>query len=233
MKSLFSSWDLPPTPKQHAAIVKMCMSLGIKAEIEWLVSNRREARDVIYRLRAQLEAKKAIVKVATGTCYEDAWRFQMKNGGVLVHGSIQVIEGARIKHAWVESTSDLVFEPQTRQVLTRGDFNRYFHPLVDNKYTLEEAVIRLAREGAHGAWGSLEFKKGNKGQLVTGNNGDNEGASIAQALNVHYNGIQWEAPGVFYCFLFTDPSTGTTFAGRDLDTANKRLVEVRKQFGVT
>ena len=49
-----SSWNLPPTSAQTYAITKLCMHLRIKTELECSPSNRREARNLIYQLKAKL-----------------------------------------------------------------------------------------------------------------------------------------------------------------------------------
>lgn len=56
-----------------------------------------------------------VTKTVLGTCYEDAWRFLIKEEeGELVHGSVQLTEeGARVKHAWVELPTGYIWEPQT------------------------------------------------------------------------------------------------------------------------
>jgi len=46
-----SSMNLPPTPRQIRAIAKLCQQHGITEPLEERVSNRREARDLIYGLR--------------------------------------------------------------------------------------------------------------------------------------------------------------------------------------
>lgn len=50
-----NAWqELPPTGKQILSVTKMCMALGIKDPLEERVSNRREARDLMYELRGEL-----------------------------------------------------------------------------------------------------------------------------------------------------------------------------------
>jgi len=53
-----SSLNLPPTARQVVQISKLCMHLGIKEPLEDSCSDRREARNLIYRLRAQRKAKR-------------------------------------------------------------------------------------------------------------------------------------------------------------------------------
>jgi len=51
-----SSLNWKPTPRQVRAITKLAVALGIQEPIENL-STRREARDLIYRLRRELKEK--------------------------------------------------------------------------------------------------------------------------------------------------------------------------------
>ena len=101
-----------------------------------------------------------------GTCYEEAWRYAIKNDGTLTHGSIQMSqEGKRIKHAWVELPNNKIYEPQMKQLFDKKDFYRMFLPIVNNKYTTTEAAIKLGKEGYHGAWDDPEIKKKNIDEL--------------------------------------------------------------------
>ena len=56
-----STLNLPPTFQQTRAITRLATALGDKGEgpipIEHTPSNRREARDLIYKLRIQLKEK--------------------------------------------------------------------------------------------------------------------------------------------------------------------------------
>jgi len=53
-----SSWNLPPTSRQVLSITRLCMALHIQTELENTPSNRREARDIIYQLRAKLRVRR-------------------------------------------------------------------------------------------------------------------------------------------------------------------------------
>lgn len=88
-----------------------------------------------------------------GTCYEDAWRYLIKEGeGTLIHGSVQLsAEGPRVNHAWVELPTGWVWEPQTGQYFTIEDF-KVLSPTEEHRYTVEEAAIMVARVGNHGPW---------------------------------------------------------------------------------
>ena len=45
-----SSWLLPPTSRQVAAITRLCMRKGIRESLEEKPSNRWEARQLLYEL---------------------------------------------------------------------------------------------------------------------------------------------------------------------------------------
>lgn len=94
---------------------------------------------------------------AIGTCYEDAWRFLIKQEeGFLVHGTVRLYEGGEeVKHAWVELPSGFVWEPQTKSYFTLKDFE-ITSPMEEQRYTVEEAAIMVARVGKHGPWSAEE-----------------------------------------------------------------------------
>ncbi|KKN75174.1 hypothetical protein LCGC14_0383330 [marine sediment metagenome] len=50
-----STLNLKPTPRQVRAITRMASQLGDRTGIEHTPVNRREARDLIFRLRIQLK----------------------------------------------------------------------------------------------------------------------------------------------------------------------------------
>lgn len=56
-----------------------------------------------------------------------------------------------------------------------------------------------------------------------------EGEQIAEQLGVVFNGIQPTVKGPGF-YLFTDPATGSTFAGDTLQTAQESLEEMRAKF---
>ncbi len=93
-----------------------------------------------------------------GTCYEDAWRFLIKQdlGEVfLIHGTVESL-GKRIGHAWVELLTGWVWEPQTAGYFTIKDFDVAAIPLEEQRYTGEEAAIMVARTGNMGPWSDEE-----------------------------------------------------------------------------
>lgn len=52
-----SSLNDDPTPAQVRAITRLCMALDIREPLEETPSNRREARNMIYQLRAKLKGR--------------------------------------------------------------------------------------------------------------------------------------------------------------------------------
>lgn len=56
--ALGSSIELPPTGRQCRRITLQCAALGIKEPLEERVSNRREARNLIYELRSKMKGGK-------------------------------------------------------------------------------------------------------------------------------------------------------------------------------
>lgn len=94
----------------------------------------------------------------TGTCYQDAWRFVIREGeGELVHGSVQTI-GKRIDHAWVETETGYVWEPESREFMKEDHFYERAEPKVEARYTVEEAAVLVARTGNFGPWTKEEAK---------------------------------------------------------------------------
>ena len=99
------------------------------------------------------EAKEQDLSVTpVGTCYQDAWRFLIKEGeGYLVHGTV-FSQGKRIKHAWVETETGYIWEPQTGKYYTTRGFNDLAAPQVEQRYTAEKAAIMAARTKSFGPW---------------------------------------------------------------------------------
>ena len=94
-----------------------------------------------------------------GTCYEDAWRFLIKEEeGELVHGSV-LSKSRRIGHAWVELPTGYVWEPETRSYFTLEGFRTAASPIEEHRYSVEEAAIMIARVGKHGPWANEERAK--------------------------------------------------------------------------
>ncbi len=90
------------------------------------------------------------------TCYEDAWRFLIREEeGELVHGSVQTI-GKRINHAWVELPTGFVWEPESGEFMKKSYFYERAEPQVQARYTAEEAAIMAAKTKNLGPWSAQE-----------------------------------------------------------------------------
>jgi len=95
----------------------------------------------------------------TGTCYADAWRFVIREGeGELIHGTVYS-GNRRIGHAWVETSTGWVWEPETGRYFTRLGFQDSFAPVIESKYTAEEAAIMAARTKNLGPWSKQESRR--------------------------------------------------------------------------
>jgi len=60
---------------------------------------------------------------------------------------------------------------------------------------------------------------------------DKEGKEIAVILKVRYEGLQVGFRDIPPVYLFTDPVTGSTFAGTDLEDTRQKLQDSRIAFG--
>ncbi len=113
--------------------------------------------------RPQKSNVPAIVK-PTGTCYADAWRFLIKEGeGQLIHGTV-FSGGRRLGHAWIETSTGWVWEPETGRYFTRLGFRDAFAPEIESRYTAEEAAILAARTRNLGPWSEQERHQYLKGK---------------------------------------------------------------------
>ncbi len=104
------------------------------------------------KLLAQTSNETPHEKKPYGTCYTDAWRFLIKEGkGKLVHGTVYSGD-RRIGHAWVETETGWIWEPQTGRYFTKLGFRDAFAPDKESRYTAEEAAIMVARVKHFGPW---------------------------------------------------------------------------------
>ena len=95
-------------------------------------------------------------KLPTGACYQDAWRFLIKEGeGYLVHGTVWS-KDKRIGHAWVETETGYIWEPETRKFYTILGFNNAASPIEQHRYTPTEAAVMAARTKHFGPWTAEE-----------------------------------------------------------------------------
>jgi uncharacterized membrane protein (UPF0127 family) len=112
----------------------------------------------------RLTRQKAPAAIATeekpaGNCYADAWRFVIKEGeGELVHGTVYS-GNRRIAHAWVETSTGWIWEPQTRRYFTSLGFRHDYAPVEESRYTAEEAAIMAARTKHLGPWTGQERRR--------------------------------------------------------------------------
>ncbi len=157
---LDNGYERPATSGQIRYIAVLCQRLEITMPYEGQVKTFGEAGRMITELKAEKKHRKRLESsnpnTATGTCYEDAWRFFIKQeGGYLIHGTV-ISPIKRTGHAWVETDAGFIWEPQT------GDYFRYnawqaaAEPIEEARYTPEEAAIMVARSGKHGPWTAEE-----------------------------------------------------------------------------
>jgi len=124
----------------------------VKKAIEEPVASEREASG----------KSPAVIPVegkSTGTCYADAWRFVIREGeGELIHGTVYT-GGRRIGHAWVETSTGWIWEPETGKYFTDLGFRANLAPIVESRYTAEEAAIMAARSKHFGPWTEQERQR--------------------------------------------------------------------------
>ena len=113
------------------------------------------AKLLAHNVNLEARAPEAILPQTTtprGTCYEDAWRFLIKEGeGKLIHGTVQSID-QRINHAWVETETGYIWEPETGEFMKRAYFDEIAKPEAEAEYTTVEAAIMGARTRNLGPW---------------------------------------------------------------------------------
>ena len=147
-------------------IQQMCRDNGLSA------SNKDKkvmaAKLLAHNVNLEERATEAILPqtiTPQGRCYEDAWRFLIKEGeGKLVHGTVQTID-KRINHAWVETETGYIWEPESGEFMKRAYFDEIAKPEAEAEYTLEEAAIMVARTKNLGPWTMEErhlFLKGGR-----------------------------------------------------------------------
>ncbi len=125
---------------------------------EPVVKGFGEAGSMITHLKKEEQERKRLKSnpAPTGTCYEDAWRYLMKEeSGQLIHGTVLSL-GKRMNHAWVETDAGYIWEPQTGGYFAYNAWQAAAEPVEEHRYTTEEAAIMLARTGKHGPWTDKE-----------------------------------------------------------------------------
>jgi hypothetical protein len=104
----------------------------------------------------QGDAKYIPANIPTGTCYQDTWRFLIKEQeGHLVHGTVWS-KDKRIGHAWIETETGYIWEPETNRFYNKTAFSDIAAPVEDNRYTATEASIMAARSQNFGPWSNEE-----------------------------------------------------------------------------
>jgi uncharacterized membrane protein (UPF0127 family) len=144
--------------------VRISEQIGDRVNI--FIPSRQELVWVKPEALERIEEKEPAVIPAgpTGTCYADAWRFLIREEeGELVHGTV-FSGGRRIGHAWVETATGWVWEPQTGRYFTKLGFRDAFAPDVESRYTAEEAAIMAARTKHFGPWTEQERRRYLKGK---------------------------------------------------------------------
>lgn len=94
-------------------------------------------------------------KSRLGECYVLSGHKVMDDGdGTLVNGSIQGGGGnnPRIGHGWVEQKDGKIWEPGSDTAYSPQAFKELFNPIVDYRYSADEAVRRMATSGHFGPW---------------------------------------------------------------------------------
>jgi len=139
--------------------VRVSEHIGDRVNI--FIPSRQELVWVKPEALERIEGKEPAIIPAepTGTCYADAWRFLIKEEeGELVHGTV-FSGGHRIGHAWVETSTGWVWEPETGRYFTRLGFRDAFSPDIESRYTAEEAAIMVARTKHFGPWTEQERRQ--------------------------------------------------------------------------
>jgi len=121
---------------------------------------RASILDELWESSAQPQKMTATIEgKPTGTCYADAWRFLIKEGeGELIHGTV-FSGNRRIGHAWVKTSTGWIWEPETGRYFTRLGFRDSFAPIIESRYTAEEAAIMAARAKNLGPWTEQERRR--------------------------------------------------------------------------
>jgi len=96
-----------------------------------------------------------------GRCFELAGRFVLtQKRGILVHGKVTEKKTGTIRHAWVE-IDGYVYDPVTGDVLLQDKYYKKMKAKPLAKYTVDEAIEKMASSRHYGPWG-----EGNPGKWV-------------------------------------------------------------------
>ncbi len=143
-----------PTDRQTRYITQLSMQLGIRTPLEERPETQGDAGRLIRELEAERDRRKRIKSAnpkATGNCFPDAGRFVTKHEeGTLVHGTVRS-NGKRIDHAWVEVSPEYIWEPQTKQYMTKEAWvlNK---PIEEARYDWEQAAVNVLKYKNWGPW---------------------------------------------------------------------------------
>jgi hypothetical protein len=102
-----------------------------------------------------LEAKEKVIPL--GMCFQYAYQYMRKNGGTVVHSTVHdPWDHHAFEHAWVEKDG-MVYDWQNMVLRDTGPqpekkFYEMWKPKNIRKFTDEEAMISLARNGHYGPW---------------------------------------------------------------------------------
>ena len=143
-----------PTGRQIRYITQLSMQLGITTPLEERPETQGDAGRLIRELEAERDRRKRIKSAnpkAVGTCFPDAGRFVTKHEeGTLIHGTV-MSKGKRIDHAWVEVSQEYIWEPQTKQYMTKKAWSLN-EPIEEARYDSEQAAINVLKYQNWGPW---------------------------------------------------------------------------------
>jgi len=118
-----------------------------------------EGKPVLLPQTSPGQLNDGVKRKPSGTCYADAWRFVIKEGeGELIHGTV-FSGNCRIGHAWVETSTGWTWEPESGRYFTHLGFRDSFAPIIESRYTAEEAAIMAARTRKLGPWSEKERRR--------------------------------------------------------------------------
>ncbi len=107
----------------------------------------------------QVNPSSTFVPAAKGTCYQDAWRFVVREqAGDLIHGTVKSGD-KRIGHAWVETETGYIYEPETQNLYTKEAFKKAASPIEEYRYNHIEACVMVAGANNFGPWNDREREK--------------------------------------------------------------------------
>jgi len=118
-------------------------------------SRLEEIVQQMYSRKSPEQSARSPEELPPGMCYREAYRFVLKEGDHLIHGKITSPADKRvINHAWVEFNTGWVWEPQTEKFMRKSEFEQWFEPKVEAKYTPKEAATLALKSRHYGPWHS-------------------------------------------------------------------------------